>query len=162
MVRVHMSAKKYELLSRYDRFLNIRKDTTFRYYVLFLFFYKDYFVYKIINKLMTAGHKHKALFVLKCALLRLKEILGFQPFFFFKHITFRMRQLFKVNTRVIRSKVTYYPVVLRAHNQVTYGISHLIKSSRQLCKEERHAMHDALSIILLNSFISSSVSQPEY
>ena len=77
-----MSAKKYELLCRYDSFLHVRKEKTYRYYILFLFFYKDYFIYKIINKLMKAGHKQIALYIMQDALIQLKYLLGFQPFFF--------------------------------------------------------------------------------
>jgi ribosomal protein S7 len=157
MVRVHMSAKKYELLHKYDCLINVRKEKTYRYYVFFLFFSHDYFVYKLVNLIMKAGNKQRAILIVKEALKYLKQVLGFQPFFFFKHIAFRMRQIFKINTRVIRSKITYSPVFLRAHHQVTYGVGHIIKSAHQLCRTENKPMSLSLCIIFLNCFISNTV-----
>jgi ribosomal protein S7 len=153
VIRVHISARKFELLNRYDMFLQVRKEKTNRYYVLFLFFYKDYLVYKVVNKLMRAGHKNKAFLLFRRALSTLKNILGFQPFFFFKHITFSMRQLFKVNTTTVRDSVTYLPAMLSAHNQVTYGIGHLIVCARALAVEDKLAISYGLCIVLLNCFI---------
>ncbi len=94
----------------------IEENSVNRYYVLFLFFYKDYFIGKIVTKLMKAGGKARAFIIFKNALFRLKRLLGFQPFFFSKHISFRMRQLFKVQTKTIRERnVTYLPLLLRPH-----------------------------------------------
>jgi len=151
-----MSALKYELLGRYDNFLCSRKDKLNRYYVFFLFFYKDYFINKIINKIMRSGNKYLALSVFRKALFFLKKKIGFQPFFFFKNLSFSMRQIFKVQKSIIRQiKITYLPLILKPHNQVTYGINHIIKSASQLVIDEKKAMSDALCIVLLNCFISN-------
>jgi len=153
MVKTHMSEKKYDLLSRYDVFLNVRTAAANRYYVLFLFFYKDYFTHKVVNKIMRAGHKRTAYAIWRTALYKLKKVLGFQPFFIFKHITFSMRQLFKINTVSVRNKVSYSPMLLEAHTQVSYGIEHLIAFARQLSVTDKITFADCICVVLLNSFI---------
>lgn len=155
MVKMHMSEWKYDFLGRYDNFLYARKDKINRYYILFLFFYKDYFLNKLITKLMRHGRKWISLKCVRQALWLLKKILGFQPFFFFKHISFRMRQLFKIQKTTIRkTKIIHLPLLLKSHNQVTYGINHLLSCAKQLCKSEKKNISEALCIILLNCFVS--------
>jgi ribosomal protein S7 len=148
-----MSAIQYELLGRYDSYSCLRKEKKNRYFTFSLFFYRDYFVRKLINKLMHDGERRKALLTAKAALWSLKKIFGFQPFFFFKHVAFRMRQLFKVDKTVIRQKVTYAPRTLRAHNQVTYGINHLVQSARLLSADERTHIAAAMGVVPANSFV---------
>lgn len=155
MVKIHFSETKFNLLNKYDSLLISRKNLHEKYYLLFLFFYRDYFIYKLVNKLMYNGEKLIALHILRSSLLMLKNIIGFQPFFLFKHICFKMRQLFKIQKKVIRQSKTFYlPLLLKPHNQVTYGINHIIKCSKQLSLEEKKPIHICLCIILLNSFIS--------
>lgn len=155
MVRVHMSVKQYNLLQKYDHFLNVRSDKTNTYYILFLLFYKDYFMCKLINKLMIGGNKQKALRIFLNSLRLLKTSVGFQPFFIFKHIAFKLRQIFKLNTTVVRSKVIYLPIFIPASKQVAYGVSHLIYCALQLKKEERVSTAYALYVVLLNCFFKT-------
>ncbi len=156
MVKTHVSETRFAFPEKYDSFLADRRNSVNRYYVLFLFFYKDYFIGKIVTKLMKAGGKARAFIIFKNALFRLKRLLGFQPFFFSKHISFRMRQLFKVQTKTIRERnVTYLPLLLRPHNQVNYGINHVIKCAHQVASTDKKTMPDALCVVLLNCFITT-------
>lgn len=153
MVKLHMSELRYSFLVKYDYLLCNRKDKAM-HYMLFLFFYRDYFVSKMITKLMRRGRKGLAFNVLAGALFLLKKLLGFQPFFFFKHIAFNMRQLFKIRKVLLRqTKSIYYPMLLKPHNQVTYGINHLIKSSNELVLFEKKTMKESLCIVLFNCFL---------
>jgi ribosomal protein S7 len=103
---------------------------------------------------MVRGRKLLALNVLKGALFLLKKLLGFQPFFFFKHIAFNMRQIFKIRKVLLRqTKVTYYPMLLKPHNQVTYGINHLIKCSKELVLFDNKTMMESVCIVLFNCFL---------
>ena len=148
-----MSELKYGLLLKYDHLLWNRQEKSI-YYMFFMFFSRDYFVSKLITKLMSRGRKELALKVLKGALFLLKQLLGFQPFFFFKQIAFNMRQLFKVRKVLLRqTKATYYPMLLKPHNQVTYGINHLIRSSKELVLFENRTMKESLCIVLFNCFL---------
>lgn len=160
MVKIHISEHKYSSLSRFDDLLINRQNKLNRYYVFFLFFYSDFFVYKIINKLMFHGKKSVALSLFRKSLSYLKSFLGFQPFFFFKHISFKMRQLFKIQKTLIRqSKSIYLPLLLKPHNQIIYGMNHLISCAKQLSLEEHLDISYSLSIVWLNSFISLSDSE---
>lgn len=150
-----MSVKQYNLLIKYDSLLAARVYTSNRYYIFFLMFYKDYFVYKLVSCIMQAGNKRKAWRIFLKAMQLLKKSVGFQPFFLFKHIVFRMRQIFKLNTVTIRNKVTYWPVFLPANKQMAYGISHLVYCADRLRKDEQLSMADALHIVLLNCFIKA-------
>lgn len=123
-------------------------------FICYSFFYKDYFVCKLINKLMRKGKKAVALSVIKHSFFLLKRKLGFQPFFYFKHIIFQMRQLFKVQKTVLRQvNVTYFPLLLKPSNQLNYGINHIVKGADQLVRDEKLKISDAISIILLNCFV---------
>jgi ribosomal protein S7 len=154
MVNVHMSARKYKFLHKYDSLLISRKH---RYTMFFTFPYRDYFVYKIINKLMSDGKKWLASHVSRQALIATKQAIGFQPFFLFKHISYSMRQLFKIQKTIVRQQKEYYlPLLLKPHNQVTYGINHLILCAKQLAREDKISIANAPSIVFLNSFISVS------
>ena len=103
---------------------------------------------------MRRGRKGLAFNVLAGALFLLKKLLGFQPFFFFKHIAFNMRQVFKIRKVLLRqTKNIYYPMLLKPHNQVTYGINHLIKSSKELVLFEKKTMKESLCIVLFNCFL---------
>jgi ribosomal protein S7 len=153
--RKHYGEKQYALSLRFDDLLNVRKDKVNRYFVFFLFFHKDYFVNKLITKIMRSGHKMIALSILKKALFHLKQVFGFQPFFFFKHVAFRMRQLFKVQKTTIRNiKNIYLPLFLKPHNQVSYGINHIMKCAREIAEEEHKTMSDASCVVLSNCFVS--------
>jgi ribosomal protein S7 len=160
MANIHLSEHKYRFLQKYDVLLLSRKN---RYTMLFLFFYKDYFIYKILNKLMVDGNKYVAIAILRASLLQLKNYLGFQPFFIFKHVSFRMRQLFKVQKTIVgykdrESKEYYMPFLLKPHNQITYGINHLVACAKQIALEEHMPMPNAMSIVLLNSFVYTTTS----
>jgi ribosomal protein S7 len=153
MVKLHMSERRYSLLLKYDHLLCNRREKSL-YYMFFLFFSRDYFVSKIVTKLMRRGRKDLALKTLKGALFLLKQLLGFQPFFFFKQIAFNMRQLFKIRKVLLRqTKSTYYPMLLKPHNQVTYGINHLIRSSKDIVLFEKRTMKESLCYVLFNCFI---------
>ena len=155
MVRVHMSVTQHNLLQRYDSFLNVRLDKTNRYYILFLLFYKDYFMQKIVNKLMVDGKKQKAICIFVESLMLLKTSIGFQPFFLFKHVAFKLRQIFKINTIVVRSQTIYSPVFLKSNKQVAYGVTNLISCAMKLRKDEHLTMAYALNVVLLNCFFKS-------
>jgi ribosomal protein S7 len=159
MVKTHVSELRYRVLSKYDSISTSRKN---KYTMLFLFFYKDYFLYKLLNKLMRNGNKYIALSILRQSLFILKQYIGFQPFFLFKHVSFRMRQLYKIEKKTVRrrnmdkeSKVYYRPLSLMPHNQIAYGINNLIICAKQLVRDEKQHMSKALSIVFLNSFISA-------
>ena len=148
-----MGEVSYNMLAKYDYLLCNKKDKAM-YYILFLFFYRDYFVSKIITKLMRRGLKGLAFNVFEDALFLLKKLIGFQPFFFFKHIAFNMRQIFKVRKVLLRqTKTSYYPMLLKPHNQVTYGINHLIKSSNELVSFENLNIKSSLCLVLFNCFV---------
>lgn len=153
MVRVHTSIHRHDLLQRYDSFLNVRSDKTNRYYILFLLFYKDYFMYQIVSKLMKDGNKQRAIRIFRKSLILLKISIGFQPFFIFKHIAFKLRQIFKINTTITRSKTIYLPVFLKANKQVAYGVSNLISRATKLRYDEHVTMPHALNAVWLNSFL---------
>jgi ribosomal protein S7 len=157
MARAHMSVKHYNLLRKYDSFLAVRADRLNKYYIMFLLFYKDYFVYKVVNNIMLAGNKQNAFRILRSSLSLLKKSLGFQPFFIFKHIVFKMRQIFKLNTVTVRQKVTYWPVFLHANKQLAYGIRQLVSNAYKLATEEHIEMHAALHIVFLNCFLKASL-----
>jgi ribosomal protein S7 len=158
MVRIHQSAAQYDRLGRFDEILQSRYEVIGNMYTLPLFFYRDYFMHKLVNKLMRHGKKAVSYRVLWCTLQRIKYVFGFQPFFIFKHIVFGMRQLFKISKTVIRNRrVIYSPIVLKPHNQVTYGINHVIASAVQLVSDERIKMPAALCIVLSSCFLESAV-----
>ena len=58
-----MSEIRYQNLLKYDHLLHNKKDKAM-YYILFLFYYRDYFVIKLTNKLMRRGRKDLAYKVL--------------------------------------------------------------------------------------------------
>jgi ribosomal protein S7 len=154
MIRFPNSNIKYDMLHRYDSFLSSKKYKIDRYYIYFLFFYKDYFLFKLINKLMKKGAKSAAIKVVRKSFFLLKQLLGFQPFFLFKHIAFQMRQLFKIQHTVIRSSLNiYYPLFLKPYNQISYGINHIVSGALQLKSEEKLVFPLALCIVLLNCFV---------
>jgi len=67
-----------------------------------------------------------------------------------------MRQIFKAQKTVIRQvKVTYLPLLLKPYNKVTYGINHIIASSKQISLDENKKMFEAMSIVLINCFVYS-------
>lgn len=116
--------------------------------------YKDYFIHKIINKIMCDGKKEQSFFIFRTSLFYLKVFLGYQPFFLFKHVAFRMRQLFTIQTKLIRKTKLYsMPLLLTPKNQITYGINHLLKCSRLLSLDEKITFSQSLYLVLLNCFI---------
>lgn len=156
MASTNLSRRKSILLLRYDEILSIRDahNRILSYSVLFLFFHRDYFISKLISKLMLNGKKELSFSILRKTLFLLKSFFGFQPFFVFKFSVFQMRQLFKLQSKLIR-KVKLYtlPLLLNRENQITYGINHVLKSARQLCASDKIPLSTSLFIIFLNCFI---------
>ena len=65
-----------------------------------------------------------------------------------------MRQVFKIRKVVMRQiKISYYPMLLKPHNPVTYGTNHFIKSSKELVLFEKKTMKESLCIVLFNCFL---------
>lgn len=119
---------------------------------------QDYFTCKIVHQIMRKGNKSAALKLFRAALFILKKIMGFQPYFMFKRVAFGMRQLFKVNTLTIRqTRVLFKPNILRPHNQVSYGVNNIMSCMRDVRDTEKLKTPNAIAIILLNSFIYTSI-----
>lgn len=158
MVKMTISRKKNQFLREYDRFVVWRdtQNNDLLYSVCFFFFYRDYFINKIVTKIMRNGKKEVSFFLFRMSLFFLKSFFGFQPFFFFKHIAFGLRQLFTIQTKLIRKiKLYTLPLLLSPVNQLNYGINHIIKCSRQLVKDEKLHFSYAFFVILLNCFLYS-------
>lgn len=103
---------------------------------------------------MRNGKKDISFFIFRKCLYLLKYFFGFQPFFFFKHIAFKMRQLFKIQTKLIRkTRLFTLPLLLSPHNQITYGINHIIRCARQVVSDEKVEFHVGLYIVFINCFI---------
>jgi ribosomal protein S7 len=151
MSKRKMSERTHLLLNRLSDALDGRQRTNNRY--IFYIYYKDYYIRKFINKLMYHGDKRKALRVLLSALYALKMKLGFQPFFSFRHIVFAQRQLFKIYSVTKRDTVVYKPAMLHRHQQIGYGINHLIRSAKALSTGTTLGFPSCLCVILLNCFI---------
>lgn len=157
MVKITISRKKNQMLRRYDNLIvwrNCGNVNSLLYSIFFFFFYRDYFINKIITKIMRNGKKELSFFIFRKALFFLKSFFGFQPFFMFKHVAFKMRQLFTIQTKLIRKSRLYtLPLLLTPGNQITYGINHLIKCARQVVLDEHTTFSVALYIVFLNCFV---------
>lgn len=147
------------MLRRYDNLIAWRDNgnanrNSLLYSVFFFMFYRDYFINKIITKIMHHGKKELSIFIFRKALFLLKNFFGFQPFFLFKHVAFKMRQLFTIQTKLIRKTRLYtLPLLLTPSNQITYGINHVIKCAKQVLAEEHTTFSVALFIVFLNCFV---------
>lgn len=159
MAKVTISIKKNMMLRRYDNLIAWRDNgntnrNSLLYSVFFFMFYRDYFINKIITKIMHNGKKELSLYIFRKTLFMLKNFFGFQPFFLFKHVAFKMRQLFTIQTKLIRKTRLYtLPLLLTPGNQITYGINHLIKCAKQVVVDEHTTFSVALYIVFLNCFV---------
>jgi len=154
MVRMHSSAMQYDMFQVYASLSHDgRKRRTFgRLYMLFLFFYKDYFTWKVVNRFMSDGKKLRSITTVHLALYYMKRTVGFQPFSYFKNVVFGMRQLFKLRSVTVRGKTTYIPHVLAPHNQIGYGVNHVIYGTEQiLMGGAKLTLPGSSCVVLLNS-----------
>ena len=159
LVREHRSSMLFSYLSALDTVLKHKSDTA--YTVPPLLFSYDYMIVKLICRLTRHGRKSIASRIFINALRELKHVIGFQPFFAFKDISFGMRQLFKIYKVTIRkTKVIHTPAILKQHNQISYGLNNLLLGARQIHKSEHAKMHVALAVMLCNCFIRSHIGTP--
>ena len=156
VIREHRSSILFTHLSELDTILMQDLYTP-------LLFTNDYVIIKLICRLMRHGRKFLAFKILIRALMELKRIFGFQPFFSFKHYALGMRQLFKTYKVTIRgTKIIQTPAILQAHNQVTYGLNNLICCKNDIKRSERIKTHVALSIVFANTFASTYISNKKH
>lgn len=143
----------HDVSNSLDKIINNKKI----YSVHLLHFNSDYFTLKLLSRIMRAGKKAVAMRILIKALFALKKMFGFQPFFSFKHVAFSMRQLFKIYTVTLRKTRTIHtPAMLSPHNQISYGIGHVLACADIIQSTNKVGMDVGLATALANCFIYRS------